>query len=288
VREPAQSREGVRAVVFDWAGTTVDYGSMAPVEAFVRAFAAHGLDVSQADVRGPMGHAKREHLAALLALPAVAAQWMERHGREATGGDAERLYAEVGRLLLPVALEHADPLPGVAEAVAALRERGIKIGSCTGYPREVMAGLAPAAAERGYAPDVVVTPDDVPRGRPSPFMCYLNALRLEVFPLGHMVKVGDTPADVHEGRAAGMWTIGTLRGGNEVGLSAAAEAELSREELEDRLAAARARLLEAGAHYAARSIAELPEIVNDIDRRLARGEEAMGGRRGEGGSAAEA
>jgi hypothetical protein len=90
VREPAPSREGVRAVVFDWAGTTVDYGSAAPVEAFVRAFAAHGLDVSEADVRKSMGRAKREHLAAFLALPALAAQWIERHGREPDGGDVDR------------------------------------------------------------------------------------------------------------------------------------------------------------------------------------------------------
>jgi phosphonoacetaldehyde hydrolase len=137
-----------------------------------------------------------------------------------------------------------------------------------------MAGLAPAAAERGYAPDVVVTPDDVPRGRPSPFMCYLNALRLDVFPLGHLVKVGDTPADVHEGRAAGMWTIGVLLGGNEVGLTREAEAASSPEDLEDRLTTARARLLEAGAHDIARSIADVPTIVDDIDGRLARGEHA--------------
>jgi phosphonoacetaldehyde hydrolase len=277
VRELSRSHEGVRAVVFDWAGTTVDYGSTAPVEAFVQAFAAQGVDVRESDVRGQMGQAKREHLAALLVSPHVAAQWAERHGHEPADDDVDALFAEVERLLLPAALAHADPLPGAVEAVAALRGRGIRIGSCTGYPREVMARLAPAAAARGFAPDVVVTPDEVPRGRPAPFMCYLNALRLDVFPLGQMVKVGDTPADVLEGRAAGMWTIGTLRGGNEVGLSRAAEGELSREQLEERLAAARARLLEAGAHYVARSIDEVPQIVDDIDRRLASGEAAGDG-----------
>jgi len=268
-------REGVRAVVFDWAGTTVDYGCMAPVEAFVAAFAARGVDVSESDVRGPMGRAKREHLVALLALPAVAERWVERHGRAPTEGDVEDLYADVEQRLLPAALAHADPVPGAVEVVAGLRENGVRIGSCTGYPGGVMAPLAAAAAESGLAPDVVVTPDDVPRGRPAPFMCYLNAVRLDVFPLGHLVKVGDTVADVLEGRAAGMWTVATLLGGNEAGLSRDAEAALSPVDLEDRLAAARARLLEAGAHHVVRRIADLPAVLDDIDGRLARGESAV-------------
>ncbi|MCU0314798.1 MAG: phosphonoacetaldehyde hydrolase [Solirubrobacteraceae bacterium] len=268
-------QEGARAVVFDWAGTTVDYGCMAPVEAFVGALAAHGVESNEADVRGPMGRGKRDHLVALLSLPAVAAQWADRHGREPSQEDIDALYDEVTRLMAAAALERAEPLPGAVEAVAALRGRGVKIGSCTGYPRGLMDSLALAAAARGYAPDVVLTPDDVPRGRPAPYMCYLNAVLLDTHPLGQMVKVGDTVFDVLEGRAAGMWTVGTLLGGSEVGLSREAEAALGPAALEERLAAARARLLEAGAHYVLRSVAEVPGAVADIDRRLACGERAV-------------
>lgn len=268
-------REGVRAVVFDWAGTTVDYGCMAPVEAFIGALGARGVEVSESDVRGPMGRAKREHLAALLALPAVAERWVERHGRAPTESDIEDLYADVERRMLPAALARADPVPGVAEVVAGLRESGVRVGSCTGYPGEVMRPLAAAAAASGFAPDVVVTPDDVPRGRPAPFMCYLNAVRLDVFPLGHMVKVGDTVADVLEARAAGLWAVGTLLGGNEVGLSRAAEEALDLGDLESRLAAARERLLEAGAHYVVRRITDVLTVLDDIDGRLTCGEAAV-------------
>ncbi len=268
-------REGVRAVVFDWAGTTVDYGCMAPVEAFVAAFAARGVEVSESDVRRPMGRAKREHLVTLLALPAVAGQWVERHGREPSVGDVEGLHADLQRRMLPAALAHADPAPGAVDVVTELRENGVKIGSCTGYPGALMGPLAAAAAAHGFAPDVVVTSDDVPRGRPAPFMCYLNAVRLDVFPLGHMVKVGDTVADVLEGRAAGMWTVATLLGGNELGLSREQQASLGQAKLEDRLAAARIRLLEAGAHYVVRRIADLPAVVRDIDGRLMHGETAV-------------
>lgn len=268
-------REGVQAVVFDWAGTTVDYGCMAPVEAFTRALAAHGVEVGEADVRRPMGRPKRDHLAALLFLPAVASQWAAQYGRAPSPEDVEALYAEVTRLMAAAALERADSLPGAVEAVAELRRRGLKIGSCTGYPRGLMDSLAPAAAVHGYAPDVVVTPDDVPQGRPAPHMCYVNAVRLDTYPLGQMVKVGDTVLDVLEGRAAGMWTVGTLLGGSELGLSRDAEAGLAPADLEERLAAASARLQAAGAHYVLCSIADLPGAVADIDRRLARGEQAV-------------
>ncbi len=268
-------REGVRAVVFDWAGTTVDYGCMAPVEAFTGALAAHGVEVGEDDVRRPMGRPKRDHLAALFALPAVVAQWADRYGRAPSQHDVDALYNEVTRLMVAAALERADPLPGVVETVAELRRRGIKIGSCTGYPRGLMDLLGPATAARGYAPDVVVTSDDVPRGRPAPHMCYLNAVRLDTYPLGQMVKVGDTVLDVLEGRAAGMWTVGTLLGGSELGLSRDAEAQVGPAELEERLAAAGARLQQAGAHYVLRSITDLPGAVADIDRRLSRGEQAV-------------
>jgi len=267
-------REGVRAVVFDWAGTTVDYGCMAPVEAFTGALAARGVEVGECDVRRPMGRPKRDHLAALLSLPVVASQWAERYGRAPSHGDVEALYADLTRLMAAAALERADPLPGAVEVVAELRRRGIKIGSCTGYPRGLMAALAAAAAVRGYAPDVVVTSDDVPRGRPAPHMCYVNAVRLDTYPLGQMVKVGDTVLDVLEGRAAGMWTVGTLLGGSGLGLSRDAEAALGAAELEERLAAAGKRLREAGAHYVLRAIAGLPGAVADIERRLSRGEQA--------------
>jgi phosphonoacetaldehyde hydrolase len=139
-----------------------------------------------------------------------------------------------------------------------------------------MGRLTPLAAKRGYAPDVVVTPDEVPAGRPAPYMCYLNAIRLRRYPLDRMVKVGDTVVDVLEGRAAGMWTVATLLGGNEVGLSQAAEAALGDSERAARLSAARVRLVKAGAHYVLDSIRELPAVLDVIEGRLQSGEHAVG------------
>ena len=65
----------IRAVLFDWAGTTVDYGSRALVEAFVEAFRRSGIELTAAEARGPMGRAKRDHIAAIFALPRVVEAW---------------------------------------------------------------------------------------------------------------------------------------------------------------------------------------------------------------------
>lgn len=267
-------REGLRAVVFDWAGTTVDYGCMAPVEAFTKAFALRAIKVPEADVRTPMGRPKRDHLAFLFRLPAVIEQWTAHYGERPTSDDIDNVYRDLEPLLDAIALRHADPLPSAVEAVAELRSMGFSIGSCTGYPRELMARLAPLAAAKGYSPNAVVTPDDVPDGRPAPYMCYLNAIRLKAYPLDRMAKVGDTVVDVLEGRAAGMWTIATLLGGSELGLSRAAVDALGEAELESRLAAAEARLFEAGAHYVLRSIGELSTVAREIDERVIAGEHA--------------
>ncbi len=283
----ADQLRSVRAIVFDWAGTTVDYGCMAPVEAFTKAFASRGIEVCEADVRAPMGRPKRDHLTLLLSLPTVVEQWSRSHGGPPTPADLDDLYRDVERLMDEIAPRRVDILPGVLAAIEELRAAGLAIGSCTGYPRRLMATLVPLVAELGYSPDVIVTPDDVPEGRPAPYMCYSNALRLQVFPMDSMVKVGDTVADVLEGRAAGMWTVATLLGGSELGLGQSAVAKLDDAELARRMAAARAHLFDAGAHYVLDSISELPGAVRDIERRLCGGEQATvatAAERGKGGS----
>ena len=82
----------VKAVIFDWAGTVVDHGSLAPMGAFVETFATFGIDITIDEARGPMGMAKRPHIAALFALPRVAQAWLKRYGRAPNEGDIDAVY----------------------------------------------------------------------------------------------------------------------------------------------------------------------------------------------------
>jgi len=81
-----------KAVVFDWAGTIIDFGSFAPMGAFQRAFAEFGIQISIAQARAPMGAAKWNHVRAILEMPEVAAQWQAAHGK---APDAAAIRREV-------------------------------------------------------------------------------------------------------------------------------------------------------------------------------------------------
>jgi phosphonoacetaldehyde hydrolase len=158
-------------------------------------------------------------------------------------------------------LIHAAPIPGAVETLHWLRERGVRIGSTTGYIRAMMDVLEPFARASGIDPEVVICADEVPQGRPAPWACFRIAEQCGVYPLSRCIKVGDTPADMAEGRNAGMICIGLSACGNEVGLSAEALQSLSAEERQQRIDVAEKRLKEAGADAVLGSIAELPAWI---------------------------
>ncbi|NLF72779.1 MAG: phosphonoacetaldehyde hydrolase [Candidatus Anammoximicrobium sp.] len=262
----------VRAVVFDWAGTTVDYGCRAPTEVFRRVFAQAGVDITMDEARGPMGTYKKDHLRALLQMPAVATRWQAAYGRLPDERDVETLYAQFEPLQIACVTQYADLIPGTLQTVAAIRGRGIRIGSSTGYTAAMMEPLVAAAREQGYDPDAIVTMSHVPAGRPAPWMCFENARRLDVYPMQAVITVDDTPVGIEAGLNAGTWTAAVVRTGNEVGLSLEEVAAVNADELQRRLDRAATRLAHAGAHYVLDSIAELPACVDDVERRLRGGE----------------
>jgi phosphonoacetaldehyde hydrolase len=261
----------LRAVVFDWAGTMIDFGSRAPMGVLVRAYAQFGVDITVAEARGPMGRAKRDHIAALMALPRVRAAWAARHGQPPGEGDIDRVYEAFVPMNVEVAADYAEMIPGAVEAVRALRARGLKIGSTTGYTREIMARVLPRAAAAGYSPDNLVCAGDLAEGRPSPLMMYRTMADLGVYPPSSVVKVDDTVPGIEEGRAAGTWTVGVTASGNEVGLSLEEWSALPEQERHARAERAAAVLRHAGAHYLVDTVADLPAVIDDIERRLAAG-----------------
>jgi phosphonoacetaldehyde hydrolase len=261
----------IRAVIVDWAGTIVDFGSIAPVETFIRVFARNGVEITTAEARAPMGQGKRDHIQSIAA--AVEERWADAHGgRGPTAADIDKMYAEFIPLQIEAVVGHAAAIPGAVEALATLRGRGLKIGSTTGYSREIIAPLEVRARAQGLILDCVVCASDVSEGRPGPAMALEAARRLAVAPMHAVVKIGDTVADIGEGRNAGMWSVGVAATGNEVGLDEEAFGALPREERERRIGLARDRLLEAGAHAVIDSIAEAPALVDALLARLANGE----------------
>jgi phosphonoacetaldehyde hydrolase len=262
----------VQAVVLDWAGTAVDYGCIGPVAVFIEVFKRRGVAVTTAEARGPMGLMKKDHVRRMCETQTVAARWAAVHGNRPTECDVDALYANVEPFMTSSVAATAEPIPGLHEALARFRRAGIRIGSCTGYTAPIMAVLVEEARTRGYTPDSVVCPSDVPAGRPYPWMCYQNAMNLGVYPMEAMVKIGDTVSDIQEGLNAGMWTIGVTKTGNEIGLTEAEVDALAPDDLQRRLDTAESRLRAAGAHYVTESIASCPPVIAAINARLTQGE----------------
>jgi len=262
----------LKAAIFDWAGTTVDHGCRAPAGAFQTLFARHGIEATIAQAREPMGMHKRDHIATMLAMPALAAQWTEHHGSAPSDDDITALFEEFIPLQLDALPNFLDVIPGVVDAVAAMRNRGMKIGATTGYNEAMMALCQQAAAAEGYIPDVSIAVTQVPAGRPAPWMAVKAAMELEVYPFESIVKIGDTVTDVHEGLNAGMWTIAVTRTGNEVGLSREEADNLDPGDMAKLLKIATEKLANAGAHYVAESVSDCVPLLDEIEARLARGE----------------
>ena len=144
----------ISAVIFDWAGTTVDFGCMAPVRAFVEVFKEFGVEPTMEEVREPMGMLKIDHIRTMLNMPRIRQCWLEIYGKEPEEEDAQKMYAIFEEKLLSILHLYADPKPGVLKAVEELRACGLKIGSTTGYNDKMMELVVPAAKEKGYEQDV--------------------------------------------------------------------------------------------------------------------------------------
>lgn len=254
-----------KAAVFDWAGTTVDYGCFAPVEAFLRAFAAFGIKASIAEARAPMGKPKWDHVHTMLTTPRIAAQWQTNYCQWPTSADVDAVYKVFVPMNEAIAADCATLVPGTKAAIDELRALGLKIGSTTGYTRSIMERVLPVAAAQGYAPDNLVCADDLAEGRPGPLGMYKCMVDLVVYPPETIVKVDDTAPGIAEGVAAGCLTVGVALSGNTVGLAPEEVAALSENERSARSAAAAKVLFDAGADHVIATVADLPALLRRLD-----------------------
>jgi phosphonoacetaldehyde hydrolase len=239
---------------------------------FVEVFKRHGVPIDIDEARGPMGAHKRTHIQRITELDAVKERWRAAHGSLPGEPDIDAMYRDFIPLQLKCLSQYSALIPGTLDAIAALRARGIKIGSTTGYDRQMIDINLADAAKQGYAPDATVCASDVPHGRPYPYMALANVMQLGVMTVEACVKVDDTVPGIDEGLNAGMWTIGFSVSGNEVGLSLAEWQALPPAEQASRRTRAAQRLLQSGAHYVVDSIAELMPCIDDIQARISRGE----------------
>jgi len=267
-------RGKVKGLILDWSGTTADIYVLAPAVVFVEVFKKHGVEISMAEARGPMGLRKDLHIKELTKEPEIRDRWKGVHGKDPDQGNVDAMFADFVPMQLDCLRQYTTLLPDVAEVTQKFQKEGIKIGSTTGFVRSMVDVLEADAKKQGYTPDASVAGDEVAHGaRPKPFMVYRNLDLLDVHPIQSVVKVDDTVSGVGEALEAGCWGVGIARYSNYVDINSKAHAEsLSEAEMERRVARTREILRQAGAHYVIDDFDQLPEVIADVNERLARGE----------------
>ena len=271
-RHPTQ----LQAAILDWAGTVVDFGSFAPTQIFVEAFAEFDVQVSIEEARGPMGMGKWDHIRTLCDQPQIAERYRKAFGRTPTDDDVTAIYERFMPLQIEKIATHSALIPGALDTLTGLRREGLKIGSCSGYPAVVMKKVVELAAKNGYVADHVVATDEVPNGRPWPAQALANVIALGIDDVAACVKVDDTVPGILEGRRAGMWTVALVCSGNALGLTYEQYQALAPQKLEAERQRIHAMFEGSRPHYLVDTINNLPDVIADINRRLAKGEMPQG------------
>jgi phosphonoacetaldehyde hydrolase len=260
--------KNIKAVIFDWAGTIIDYGCMAPTQVFIEVFRGKDIILSMEEARTPMGLAKKDHVRELFKLDTVQKQWLAEYGRIPSELDVEDIYSRLEPALASIVKNFCEPIPGAIKLIKSLQNQGIKVGTTTGYVEEMMNNIIPLATAAGILPDAIVSSSEVSAGRPAPWMIYMNCEIMDVYPLSQMVKIGDTIADIQEGKNAGMWTIGLTKSGNELGLSLTEANAADPIWLAEKIAYAGRKLLNAGADFVAEGVWDCWSVLEEIDRQI--------------------
>ena len=264
----------VKGLILDWSGTTADAYVLAPAVVFVQVFQKHGVEVAMSEARGPMGLRKDLHIKAMTEIPEIRERWYGIHGQYPTQQDVDRMFEDFVPMQLDCLRNYTTLLPLVAETTQSLQKQGIKIGSSTGFVRSMVDILEEDARKQGYTPDASVAGDEVINGaRPKPFMVYRNLDIMDVHPIQSVIKVDDTVSGVGEALEAGCWGVGIARYSNYMDMDTLEEADsLSEDEIMRRLTHTRDLLQKAGAHYVIDTWEQMPDVIEDVNIRLGRGE----------------
>ncbi|WP_420130306.1 phosphonatase-like hydrolase [Longimicrobium sp.] len=199
---PAVPVRDVELVVLDMAGTTVHDGGEVPA-AFRAALAAHGVAVTDEELAGVRGASKHEVIRTLVT----------RHQPDALPSLVDEVYDEFRAALAERYRAGVRAVEGVEDAFDWLRRRDVRIALNTGFDRSIAELLLDALGWRDGVVEAVVCGDEVPRGRPAPYLIFRAMEAAGATSVHRVVNVGDTELDLRAGwNAAVGWNVGVLGG----------------------------------------------------------------------------
>jgi len=192
----------IELVVFDIAGTTViDRGNIN--EAFRNAFSNVGYEVDAVDVDKVMGYRKIDAIKIIL----------EKYNHQANNSNAqfvEVIHNDFTDSMVQFYEEDSElkPMPFAEEVFDQLQKQGIKTALNTGFTKVITdAILTRLGWDNSPLINAVISSDEVPEGRPHPYMINKIREQLKIDDTKKIAKVGDTKVDIEEGRNAGCGLV---------------------------------------------------------------------------------
>lgn len=198
----------VQLVVFDIAGTTVLDGGNVAI-AFSQAMKEHGYTIDVEEVNPLMGYKK----------PVAIRMLLEKYEKEPSK-ITDKLIIDIHERFVVLMISYyktgqgVEPLPGVDKVFSYLREKGVKIGLDTGFSKDIAQAILDRLGwQKEGKVNYVVASDEVPSGRPAPFMIQKMMGEAGISDPRQVVKIGDTEVDINEGLNAGcLFSIGVTTG----------------------------------------------------------------------------
>lgn len=133
-------------MIFDWAGTTVDYGCLGPLKVIQNLFKSHGVKITKEEASRDMGLLKIDHLRKIVVMPSIRDQ-LESKNIRINESFIQTLYIDFELEMFKTIPSYSNVIPGVPEVMKYLRGRGIKVGSTTGYTKKMLDLLSEIAKE---------------------------------------------------------------------------------------------------------------------------------------------
>jgi phosphoglycolate phosphatase len=190
----------IELVIFDIAGTLIEDHDEVTL-AFHAAFLENGIEVTREELREWKGGAKRE----------VIRRFVDAQAQGAGEELVEKTFADFRRILETEYVKSLKPIAGAEEAMRSLRQRGLKTATITGFYRELRDTILSRLGWRELF-DAHISSDDVPRGRPAPYLVFRAMEAAGVADVRKVMVVGDTPLDLQAATNAGTVAVGVLTG----------------------------------------------------------------------------
>jgi phosphonatase-like hydrolase len=197
----AQTVNDLDLIVFDIAGTIIKDRGEVP-DAFSAVLAEHGVQITSEDLLRVRGSSKRDAFLSLIPVGPDQA------------GRAEAAYASFRRNLIGrYETDGVWEITSAKETLKYFRDQRIHVAINTGFDRDITTLVLSALEWPADLVEFVVCGDDVPQGRPAPFMIYRAMEATRTMNVGRVACAGDTTLDLLAGyNARVQWNVGVLSG----------------------------------------------------------------------------